>query len=511
MDRLEAVPLGPRTMVPAALGLLFTYLAVSTFLTWYRLRKFKGPLSAALSYFWLANANYSGRALDYYMGAREKYGKTPLLRVGPDTLMTDDPDVVRQMNTARNGYDRSQWYDSFRLDPYVHNMFSTRDLSYHDDIKARTSAGYSGREVPNLEGDVNEQVNRIKNLIREKHLSSPGGTKPTDFTLLAQLFTLDSLSTIAYGEPFGFIAANEDLNGFVRKARATFPFVTLCSMVPLMNRFFFSTFWLSIAGPSKTDGYGFGMLMATAAKVVAPRFTDAKTPNPKEDKQDMLGAFVRHGLDKRQCEAEALLQILAGSDSTGNAIRSLMLTLVSSPQVYTRLQKEIDEASAKDAISSPITLAEARSLPYLQAVIYESLRYHPPLIGVNTKVVPKGGDTLAGQFVPGGTNIAVNPWALMRHVPTFGEDVDVFRPDRWLDASPDRYLNMQRNAELVFGHGRFMCAGKNVAFMELNKMAVELLRDFDFQLINLLKPCEEVLYTHFLMENLWLRVTARTR
>lgn len=47
--------------------------------------------------------------------------------------------------------------------------------------------------------------------------------------------------------------------------------------------------------------------------------------------------------------------------------------------------------------------------------MYDSILYHPPLIGINTKVVPRGGDTLAGQFVPGGTNIATNPWPLMRH------------------------------------------------------------------------------------------------
>lgn len=243
-------------------GTVVVYVLLSRFLTWFRLRKFPGPPLAALSHVWLARANYSGKALEYYMGAREKYGAPALLRVGPDTLMTDNPDVVRQMNTARAGYARSQWYDSFRLDPYVHNMFSSRDLSYHDDIKSRTSFGYSGREVPSLESDVNEQIDRIKALIRTKHLSTPGNTKPMDFTLIAQLFTLDSLSTIAYGKPFGFIEANEDLNGFIRKARATFPFVTLCSMVPWMNKVFFSTFWLSIAGPKITDTEGFGVLMA---------------------------------------------------------------------------------------------------------------------------------------------------------------------------------------------------------------------------------------------------------
>lgn len=262
MELLGAVPAVWRTWPTAVIVLLFTYLVVSSFFAWFRLRNFKGPLLAAVSHLWLARANYSGRAWEHYMEAREKALPSPFVRIAPNTLMTDDPEIVRQMNTVRNGYARSQWYDSFRLDPYVHNMFSSRDLSYHDDVKARTSFGYSGREVPNLEDDIDEQVSRIKQLIKDKHLSEPGSTKPMDFTLIAQLFTLDSLSKIAYGTPFGFIDANKDLNGFIRKARATFPFVTLCSMVPLMNKFFFSTFWLSIAGPKVTDDEGFGVLMA---------------------------------------------------------------------------------------------------------------------------------------------------------------------------------------------------------------------------------------------------------
>lgn len=96
------------------------------------------------------------------------------------------------------------------------------------------------------------------------------------------------------------------------------------------------------------------------------------------------------------------------------------------------------------------------------------------MIGLNTKVVPPQGDTLAGMYVPGGTNVAVNPWALMRHEPTFGTDVDVFRPERFINATAEERANMQRTVDLMFGAGRFMCAGKTVAWMELNKIFVEV-------------------------------------
>lgn len=75
---------------------------------------------------------------------------------------------------------------------------------------------------------------------------------------------------------------------------------------------------------------------------------------------------MQHGLSKQQCQAEVLLMILAGSDSTSGVIRSTMLALSTNPRVYKTLQEEIDEAIRKRKISNPITVAEAKALPYLQ-------------------------------------------------------------------------------------------------------------------------------------------------
>jgi cytochrome P450 len=179
-------------------------------------------------------------------------------------------------------------------------------------------------------------------------------------------------------------------------------------------------------------------------------------------------------MSRRQCEIEVLLQLIAGTDATSNAIQSTMLALVSNPKAYRRLQQEIDDGIAAGNISSPITSAQGRALPYLQAVVYESLRLYPPGFGNLPKVVPPKGDTLNGVFVPGGTLIAVNVPAIMRHVPTFGEDVDLFVPERFTEASPEKRRDMERVSDLIFGHGRYMCAGQPVAKMELNKIFVEV-------------------------------------
>ena len=141
--------------------------------------------------------------------------------------------------------------------------------------------------------------------------------------------------------------------------------------------------------------------------------------------------------------------------------------------------------------------------------------------------MPPQGDTLNGLFVPGGTRIAPCPWALTRKRAVFGDDAELFRPERWLEADDEKRQEMKRTTELVFGYGRWACAGRPIAFMELNKIFVEvrrpfslrllevvlicdqLLRNFDFQLIYPTKPWTSVNQNLFMQKDMWVSVTDR--
>ncbi len=114
-----------------------------------------------------------------------------------------------------------------------------------------------------------------------------------------------------------------------------------------------------------------------------------------------------------------------------------MLCLLSTPTAVNALQREIDEGVAAGAISSPIRDAEARTLPYLQAVIREGMRVYPPQTGFNYKEVPRGGATVHGFRLPAGTQVGVGIQSIMRSVATFGPDADVFRPERWIEAAAE--------------------------------------------------------------------------
>lgn len=191
-------------------------------------------------------------------------------------------------------------------------------------------------------------------------------------------------------------------------------------------------------------------------------------------RKDMLGSFLAHGLTREEAEGETLVQIIAGSDTTATALRATFLHLMTSPQAYARLANEVRTASAEARISSPITEAEARQLPYLQAVIKEGLRINPPVTGTMDTIVPPGGDVLCGIPVPEGVEVGVAMFSLQSLQSVYGVDAEVFRPERWLEADEAQLKEMNSTWDLIFKYGKWQCLGKNVALIELNKVFVEV-------------------------------------
>ena len=90
--------------------------------------------------------------------------------------------------------------------------------------------------------------------------------------------------------------------------------------------------------------------------------------------------------------------------------------------------------------------------------------------------MPLGGDTLLGYHLPGGTEIGHNIPAAMQMTELWGQDVEVFRPERWLEAEADleRLRELVAAVELIFGSGKYQCLGRLIAQTELNKVIVEV-------------------------------------
>ncbi|ORY70987.1 BcABA1, cytochrome P450 monooxygenase [Pseudomassariella vexata] len=502
---MASIPSTPLDLTPGAwcllaLSIYTIYFLISTIFSWHRLRHIPGPPLASLSYLWLMRTATSGAQYWLYRDLPSVYG--PLIRVGPNELSSSDPEVIKRINGARNGYQRDPWYLAARFDPYHDNIFTILQAEKHDRLKAKIAGAYSGRETPRAEGIVDDQVKALVKLLRERYVSTPGKKRVVDLAEVTSYFTIDVITRAAFGEEFGCLRTNSDVYGFFESVKKAWAGIAVALDVPWTRNILFSDLYLRVFGPKPTDEAGLGKLMGIAEEIVAKRFAaDAR------EEKDMLGSFIQHGLDRQECATEALFMIIAGFENTASVIRTTLLYLMSSPRVYQKFKAEIMQVVRNGKVSSPITVEEAKKIPYLQAIIYEGIRMRPPAPGLYPKAVPPQGDVISGYFIPGGTAIGMNTGALVRSKVLFGEDAEVFRPERFTEADDATRLEMERNVELVFGHGRWMCAGKVVAFMELSKIYFELFHAFDFQLVNPMKPWDSLSFSQFIEDNMWVQVT----
>lgn len=347
-------------LYPSIACVILLVVVTSYIISWSRLRHFPGPTLAAWSSLYMFRICTSGKQAESYVNMNKRYN-SPLVRIGPNDLITDDPEMIRRMNGARSTYRRSSWYNAMRMDPYDDALFSMRDTAKHDKLKAKLSFGYGGKENPGLEQGIDEQLVALVRLLRRKYISTDGILTPLDLATRVQYFTLDVITKIAYGEAAGYLATDSDPVGYIQAAEELVPMLVIMAEMPLVGSILLNPRILSLVGPKKTDSKGIGKILGMAEKLVAKRFApDA------EDQLDMMGSFVRHGVSQRQCQTEVPFQIIAGSDTTATAIRGTMLYLISSPLAYRKLQDEIDSAIAEGRVSSPVKAEEGKRLQYLQ-------------------------------------------------------------------------------------------------------------------------------------------------
>jgi benzoate 4-monooxygenase len=115
---------------------------------------------------------------------------------------------------------------------------------------------------------------------------------------------------------------------------------------------------------------------------------------------------------------------------------ALAYYLAANQDAQAKLQEELDQAFvAEDDLVATFDLV--KRLPYLEAVINETLRIHSTSgIGL-PRIVPPGGVTVGGRFFPEGTILSVPSYTIHRDPAAWGEDVEAFRPERWFERDKD--------------------------------------------------------------------------
>ncbi|KAH8108239.1 cytochrome P450 [Phellopilus nigrolimitatus] len=164
----------------------------------------------------------------------------------------------------------------------------------------------------------------------------------------------------------------------------------------------------------------------------------------------------------------------AGSDTTVSAFTSFILAMFFYPSVLNRAQAEVDAIVGSDRLPK---LADRASLPYIDALVKEVLRWNvaAPLAAPH---VAMEDDTYDGYLIPKGAQIVPNIWQFTHDPETYFEP-SIFKPERYLGVDGRKPEPDPR--ALVFGFGRRICPGKELADGILFISIASFLAVFDVQ------------------------------
>lgn len=144
-------------------------------------------------------------------------------------------------------------------------------------------------------------------------------------------------------------------------------------------------------------------------------------------------------------------------------MRASLYYTCSSPEVYAKLQKEVDDYYDQNGLDAPITYQQTQQLPYLVAVCKEAMRFLPSIVFQLLRYAPPGL-SVDGKEIPAGTHVGISPISANRDPQVWGADADDFKPARWLESEQKtRYLD---SMYMTFGgNGPRMCIGRNIALV----------------------------------------------
>ncbi|KAH8959949.1 hypothetical protein BDL97_06G104200 [Sphagnum fallax] len=169
--------------------------------------------------------------------------------------------------------------------------------------------------------------------------------------------------------------------------------------------------------------------------------------------------------------------LTAGLDTTFTTLEWVMAELLRHPDIMKRAQKELDTIVGTNRLVSE---SDLQHLPYLQAILKESFRIHPPapIMVPHRSIQPC---QVEGYNLPTNTQLIVNLWAIGRD-PNIWEKPLEFDPNRFMQQHPEIDVHGHNFELLPFGTGRRACPGRPLGLLFVQIVLANLLQSFDWTL-----------------------------
>ncbi|RMZ68768.1 cytochrome p450 [Pyrenophora seminiperda CCB06] len=312
--------------------------------------------------------------------------------------------------------------------------------------------------------------------------SSPSaGETVIDIREWASRSTLDIIGVAGMGKDFDAVSnPNNELNETYRKI---FGSNRNAQVIQLLLGFL--PHWLAASLPLKRNdeiGNAINTIKNVAASLVAEK--RSKLASGAAHDTDILSvALESGGFSDADLVNQLMTFLAAGHETTASALTWAVYCLCRHPDVQSRLRTEIRTELAsflQPGAAPPMTSTEIDRLPYLNAVLNETMRIFPPVPLTLREAATD--TTIQGQFVPAGTTVVICPWAINTSKHLWGDDAREFVPERWLKPGTANSGGAESNYAIgTFLHGPRSCIGKDFAKAEFACLVAAMVARFDMR------------------------------
>ena len=361
-----------------------------------------------------------------------------VVRVSPDHVDFSDVAITKEVYGVKEVYLKSPFYKKL-TPPGVSSVFNVSDTHLHRRYRRLLSGGMSESSLnsmyPAIQANVNLAIQNMRDEMKQR-----GAADVFKWWLF---MAADIIGELTFGESLRMLEQKRknqhtlDLENaaFVSALRATFPaFLFLSKILPLPV--------LKRAASATMRAY------RDAEESVA-RYRRLEQADPTTAKPTLFSKLYQASEDDQlslqETRDNAMAYMVAGSDTTSNSLTYLVWAVCKHPHVKATLLQELATSLPSD--DDGFGDRELKQLPYLNAVIDETLRIYGAAASALPRVVPPGGASLAGYWLEGGTTVSSQAYSLHRDPVTFPRP-EVFDPSRW--EAPTKAM---KDAFFAFGGG----------------------------------------------------------
>ncbi|KAI5205033.1 hypothetical protein E4T39_03150 [Aureobasidium subglaciale] len=423
-------------------------------------RNVPGPFWSRISSIPYRWATFRTARTEYSHALIEHYG--PIVVIAPDQIHTNDEAAMKTI------YNRSSIKTSFytKMGSWKGVVTTLGKLDYTSAAPTRNNLlqCFQNRNLDTLTQNIDSHVLKFVKILSEH--ADKG--ENVDGVIWFRLLALDIVTDVLWGDQTNLLGnASSSTPDFLRRFHAFSKYNALKSFIPPIET------WVKYFGNDKWKQLRQDCLdMDVTAHEALIKWNEKDTKGHDRDVLSMLSSMQADAtsdanMPQAHIPAYMVEMMAAGSSTTSHTATFACWALTNFPSVQKKLRQELFEAFPD---AGELDMRKSQDLPYLDAVIKETMRMWPMIPGPLERYLG-GSITVNGLTVPPGVIASTSAYSQGRKEDVY-KDADKWIPDRWLKADDRMKLNWT-----PFGHGSRICPGSNLAMTELRYMLCAIFRN----------------------------------